>query len=118
MANTTTVTRTGDFITLVFAGNGADYLLSTDTTGNPGGLTEMKILSIMYKADADGDIIIIREGASTGAIIFSDEATDSGNPGGPRVQYYGGGAGKRMNPCITVSQCTSLGAGTLTFELA
>lgn len=118
MANTTTVTRTGDFITLVFDGTGADYLLSTDTTGNPGGATEMKIASIMYRPDADGDILIIREGASTGAIIFADEATDSGNESGPRVQYYNGGLGKRMNPCITASQCTSLGAGHVTFELA
>lgn len=118
MANTTTVTKTGNFITLVFAGNGADYLYSTDTTGNPGGKSLEWIVSIMYKADADGDIIIIRDGGSTGAIVFNDEATDSGNPGGPRVQYYGGGKGVKMNPSITVGQCTSLGAGIITLEVA
>lgn len=117
MTNTTTVTRTGNFLTLVFAGNGADYLYSTDTTGNAGAASKAKVASIMWKADADGDIVIIRDGASTGAIVFNDEATDSGNPGGPRVQYYNGGLGIRMNPCITVSQCTSLGSGVITFEI-
>jgi len=72
----------------------------------------------MWHADADGDILIIRDGASTGAIVYKDEATDSGTTGGPRVKYYGGGKGVRMNPSITVSQCTSLGSGTLIFELA
>ncbi len=117
MANTTTVTKTGNFITLVFAGNGADYLYSTDTTGNPGGKSLEWIVSIMYKADADGDKIIIRDGAA-GAIAFYDEATDSGNESGPRVQYYGGGKGVKMNPSITVSECSSLGSGAVTFEVA
>jgi len=118
MGDTTTVTRTGNFITLVFVDEGADYLYSTDTTGNPDGKPYAKVVSIAWKADGDGDIAIIRDGSSTGAIIFYDEATDSGNESGPRVQYYGGGRGVRMNPCITASQCNDLGAGTITIELA
>lgn len=117
MSNTTTVTRTDNFITLVFAGNGADYLYSTDTTGNPDGKPYAKIMSIMYKADADGDKIIVRNSAA-GAIVFYDEATDSGNESGPRVRYYGGGSGVRMNPSITISECSSLGSGAITIEVA
>jgi hypothetical protein len=116
MANTTTVTRTGNFLTLVFDGTGADYLYSTDTTGNAGAASKAKVASIMWKADADGDKIIIRDGAA-GAIVFYDEATDSGNTNGPRVRYFNGGEGVRMNPSITVSECSSLGSGAVTFEI-
>ena len=116
MANTTTVTRTGNFIALVFAGTGADFLYSTDTTANPGlALDRIKIASIMWRTAADSNRIIIRDGSSSGAILFEDEAAD---PSNARIKYYGGGqGGVRMNPSITVSQC-SLGVGTLIFEIA
>lgn len=115
-SNTTTAIRTGNFITLVFDGNGADFLFSTDATANPGLMMHMiKIISIMWKPDTENDILIIREGSSTGAIIFSEEA--SSNLQARRKQFVSG-AGVRMNPSITVSQCTNLGAGTVTFEIA
>lgn len=116
MANTTTVTRTGNFISLLFAGTGANFLFSTDTTANPGlTMKKISIRSIMWHPDADGDILVIRDGGSTGAVVFYDEAADSANA---RVKQYGGNLGVEMNPSITVSQCTSLGAGTLIFEIA
>jgi len=116
MSDTTTVTRTGNFITLVFAGIGADFLFSTDTTANPGlRLPRIKIISIMWKGDDADDRLLIREGSSIGAIIFSDITNSIKSA---ITQYYGGKRGVRMNPCITVSQCSDLGNGTVTFEIA
>lgn len=116
MANTTTVTRTGNFITLVFEDSGADFLFSTDTTANPTlRMHRIKVLSIMWKGDDANDSLLIRESGSDGAIIFSDITVTAKSA---IRQYYGGNRGIRMNPSITVSQCSDLGAGTVTFEIA
>ena len=114
MADTTTVTRTGNFISLLFAGIGADFLWSTDTTANTGKASQVKIGSIMWKPDTDGDLLVIREGGSTGAIIFSNVSDENLTTS---IRYFNGGRGTRMNPSITVAQCTTLGAGTVTFEV-
>jgi len=117
MGNTTTVTRTGNFITLVFAGNGADFLFSTDTTANPGlAATKIKIASIMWHPDTDNDLIIIRDGGSTNAVVYIDQGASECES---RVKYYGGGEGVWMNPSITISgQCVTLGNSVLIFEVA
>jgi len=115
MANATTVTKTGNFISLLFEDSGVDYLYSTDTTGNPGGNASVNILSIMWHPDADGDILVINEGTSSGAVIFRDEGAIQCES---RIKYYGGKKGRRMNPCIETDNCNSLGAGIVVFELA
>ena len=116
MADTTTVTRTGNFVTLVFAGDGADFLFSADTTAGCGGqMPRPKIASITWKPDTDTDVLIVRDGSSTGAIVFSNEGDSDLQA---RTQLYGGGLGTRMNPSITIAHCTTLGAGTVTFEIA
>ena len=111
MADLTTVTKTGNFVTLLFEGIGADFLYSTDASAG----SRPKVASIMWKPDTDGDLIIIRDGSSSGAIVFSNVGDE--NLGGS-IRYYQGGFGVRMNPSITVSECNTLGAGTVTFEIA
>lgn len=115
MANATTVTKTGNFISLLFEDEGVNYLYSTDTTGNPGGNAAANIVSIMWHPDADGDVLLIREGSSSGAILFQDEGAGEAES---RIKYYGGRKGTRMNISITASQCNDLGAGIVIFELA
>lgn len=115
MANATTVTKTGNFISLLFEDEGVNYLYSTDTVGNPGGNAATSIVSIMWHPDADGDILLIREGSSSGAILFQDEGASESES---RIKYYGGRRGTRMNLSITASQCNDLGAGIVIFELA
>jgi len=112
----TTVTRTGNFISLLFASDGVDFLFSTNTTANPGlVLSKIKIASITWHPDADNDILIIRDGADDAAVVYIDQGAAECES---RIKYYGGGEGVRMNPSITVSQCTTLGAGTVIFEIA
>ena len=115
MSDATTVTKTGKFISLLFEDEGVDYLYSTDTTGNPGGNAATNIVSIRWHPDANADVLLIREGADDGAIIFQDEGAAECES---RIKYYGGRKGTRMNICITASQCNDLGAGIVVFELA
>lgn len=63
------------------------------------------VYCITYEPGAANDVLIVRDGSATGPIVFKVSASDTDDQ---KVLYL---MGAKIQPVITVSQCT-LSAGT------
>jgi len=107
MANTSTATIRGNFIEIVFAGDGADWWLANDMPDFSA--TGLRVKAIQFVPDAANAICHIRDynatPAQTGPTVFYVKCADTTDQ---RRQYHDNGplAGVQMWPSIDITDQT------------